>query len=113
VAARTWYCNWETELGVRLVLPSKKDSSGGAAHRCTKKEARRCSGFGDGGAASSVSAMPGRRRLATAWRGASTMKETKWLGGEGAVAPVRSSCDSAVAEKSMALLELRARAVTR
>jgi hypothetical protein len=35
-----WYCNWETEEGVRLVLASKEDSNGRAAHRRTKKVAR-------------------------------------------------------------------------
>jgi hypothetical protein len=69
------------------MLASKKDSNGGAAHGCTKKvvrggalsswtrarsqrgeEARQCSGFGDGGAAGSVSAMPGRRQPATVSR---------------------------------------------
>jgi hypothetical protein len=68
VAARTWYCNRETEEGVRLMLASKKNSNDVAAHRRMKKvarggalavrtraqprhgeEARRCSGFGGGG----------------------------------------------------------------
>jgi hypothetical protein len=146
VAAHTWYCNQETEEGVRLVLASKKDSNGGAAHRRTKKvacggapaartqarpqrreEARWCSGFSDGGAAGSVSVMLRRRRPTTVWHGALAATEMKWLGGEGAVVLVRSSCGSdelgelhrsqarrsADAEKSMALLELGARAVAR
>jgi hypothetical protein len=96
VAARTWYCNRETEEGVRLVLASKKDSNGGVAHRRTKKvarggapaartqarpqcgeEARWCSGFDDGGTAGSVSTMSGRRRSATMWHRASATAETK------------------------------------
>jgi hypothetical protein len=144
VATRMWYCNREMEEGVRLMLASKKDSNGGAAHQCMKKaarggppvartqdqprcreEAQWCSGFGDGGAVGSVSAMPGRRRSTTVWRGASAMAKMKWLGGEGAVAPAWSSGGSdelmdlhgsrarrsANAEKLMALLELGVRAV--
>jgi hypothetical protein len=99
--------------GVRLVLASKMDSNGGVAHRRTKKVVRGgapaartrarprrreevwwCSGFGDRGTTGSVSVMPGRRRPTTVWRGASTAAEMKWLGGEGAVAPARSSCGS-------------------
>jgi hypothetical protein len=129
---------------VQLVLASKKDSNGGAAHRHTKKvtrggapvartqarpwceeEAWWCFDFGDGGAAGLVSMMLGRRRPTTVWRGASAMAEMKWLGGEGAVAPAQSSGGRdkleelhrswarclADAEKAMALLELRARAI--
>jgi hypothetical protein len=146
VVAHTWYCNRETEEGVRLVLVSKKDSNGGVAHRHMKKverggapavrtraqprrreEAWRCSGFGIGGTAGSVSAMPGRRRPTMVWRRASAATEMKWLGGEGAMAPARSSCGSdelgelhgsraqrsADVEKSTTLLEIRARAVAR
>jgi hypothetical protein len=61
------------------------------------------------------------------WHGASVTAEMNWLGAEGVVAPVWSSCGSdelgelhgswaqrsADAEKSMAVLELGARAVTR
>jgi hypothetical protein len=100
------------EEGVQLVLASKKDSNGGAAHRRTKKvtrggapvartqarpwreeEAWWCSDFGDGGAAGSVSMMLGRRRPTTVWHRASAMAEMKWLGGEGVVAPTQSSGD--------------------
>jgi hypothetical protein len=35
-----WYCNRETEEGVRLVLALKKDSNGRVAHRRMKKVAR-------------------------------------------------------------------------
>jgi hypothetical protein len=146
VAAHTWYCNREMEEGVRFVQASNKDSNGGVAHRHMKKverggapavrtraqprrreEAWRCSGFGIGGAAGLVSAMPGRRRPTMVWRRASAATEMKWPGGEGAMAPTRSSCGSdelgelhgswarrsADAEKSMTLLEIRARAVAR
>jgi hypothetical protein len=132
------------EEGVRLMLASKKDSNGGAAHRRTKKvvqggalaartrswpwrgeEARRCSGLGDGGTAGSVSVMLGRRRPTMVWRGASVVVETKWLGGQGDVAPAWSSGGSdelnelhgswarrsTDVEKSTTLLELGARAV--
>jgi hypothetical protein len=132
--------------GVRLMLTSKKDSNGGAAHRHTKnvarggapvartqarprrgEEARWCSGFGDRGAAGSISAMLGRRWPTMVWRGASAVVEMKWLGGECVVALTRSSCGSdelmelhgsraqhsADAEKSTVLLELGVRAVTR
>jgi hypothetical protein len=67
-----------------------------------------------------------RRWPTTVWRGASATAEMKWLGGEGAVAPAWSSGDSdELGElhglgawlmqrmKSTALLELRARTVTR
>jgi hypothetical protein len=113
--ARVWWLIRGTAIGrrrggVRLVLVSKMDSNGGVAHRRTKKVVRggapaartrarprrreevwRCSGFGDRGTTGSVSVMPGRRRPTTVWRGASTAAEMKWLGGEGAVAPARSS----------------------
>jgi hypothetical protein len=135
VVAHTWYCNREMEEGVRLMLVLKNDSNGEAAQRRTKKvaqrgapaartraqprrgeEARRCSGFDDGGAAGSVFAMPGRRLPTMVWRG-----------GEGAVPPARSSCSSDElgelhgswarrsddVEKLTALLELGARAVAR
>jgi hypothetical protein len=113
VAAHTWYCNQETEEGVRLMLASKKDSNGGVAHQRMKKvawgggpaartrvqprrgeEAQWCSGFGDGGTTCSVSVMPRRRWPPTVWRRALATVEMKWLGGEGAVAPTRSSCGS-------------------